>query len=173
MPAETPCPVSRDDLGFIARVLGREPRCIRAVTARCSAGRPRVIVTDPTLDDGTPFPTVYWLVCPMLRRAIGRLESIRLQRSLEERVRTEYAFAAALAAAQTAYADSNRSAGGHAVSGSFIAGVSDPYRVKCLHAHLAAWLAGVPTPVGGVVAVTIGLLECDGAWPDVCTQPST
>ena len=44
--------------------------------ARCPCGRPSVLVQAPyDAEAGAPFPTLYWLSCPALVQAIGRLEA--------------------------------------------------------------------------------------------------
>jgi hypothetical protein len=53
--------VSDADRAVVAEQLGRAPRAIRAVAARCPSGHPAVVQTSPRLEDGTPFPTLYYL----------------------------------------------------------------------------------------------------------------
>lgn len=53
--------------------LGREPRGVRAVEARCPVGHPQVIRVYP-LVEGEPFPTLFWLTCPSLVGQISQLE---------------------------------------------------------------------------------------------------
>ena len=57
------------------RQLGRAPRSLVAVAARCPYGRPSVLVQAPYSEAGEPFPTLYWLSCPALVQAIGRFEA--------------------------------------------------------------------------------------------------
>lgn len=60
-------------------LLGREPHPVIAVARRSKSGRPQVIVNDPLPVDKHgqtfPFPTLFWLVSPVLVRAVDRLES--------------------------------------------------------------------------------------------------
>ena len=51
---------------------------------RCPCGRPDVVETAARLDDGSPFPTLYYLTCPKLASRIGTLESDGLQAFLVE-----------------------------------------------------------------------------------------
>src|SRR5665647_2746633 len=53
--------VTDADLAVVAEQLGREPRGVMAVAARCVCGRPTVVRTAPRLPDGTPFPTTFYL----------------------------------------------------------------------------------------------------------------
>ena len=59
----------------VARQLGRPPRALVAVAHRCPCGQPDVVETSPRLEDGTPFPTLYYLTCPRATAAASRLES--------------------------------------------------------------------------------------------------
>ena len=59
-----------DDRGVVAAQIGRTPRSVVEVAGRCHLGLPAVTVVPPLLDDGTPFPTLYWLTCPL---AVKRL----------------------------------------------------------------------------------------------------
>ncbi len=52
--------------------------------------------TAPRLEDGTPFPTLYYLTCPRAASAIGRLEAGGLMREMTERLAADPDLAAAL-----------------------------------------------------------------------------
>ena len=43
-----------------------------------------MVKTAPRLDDGTPFPTVYYLTCPRAAGAIGTLEAGGVMRDMTE-----------------------------------------------------------------------------------------
>ena len=64
-----------DDRQIVAAQIERTPRSVVEVVARCGLGLPTVTKVPPHLDDGTPFPTTYWLTCPLAGRRIGRLEA--------------------------------------------------------------------------------------------------
>lgn len=102
------------------------------------------------------MPTRYWLVDPMLRDAVSRLEAAGGVRAVEAAVDPDE-----LAAAHARYAaerDAALPAGhrGPRPSG----GVGGTRRgVKCLHAHLAFYLAGGDDPVGRHVAAELGVAE--------------
>ncbi len=144
---------SPDDLAVLEQLLGRplSGRC--AVVVRRSDGTPVVIENEPHLRDGTPMPTLYWLVDPELHDAVSRLESEGGVHRFEEMVD-----AYELAAAHTEYAE-RRSAVTVQVDRVQAQGGVGGTRVgiKCLHAHLANFLVGSPDPVGKLVATTIGL----------------
>src|SRR5690606_21747731 len=107
-------PPTPEDLATIAKQLGRPPRGVRAVVARCTAGHaqepasrdaghPAVVETEPRLPDGTPFPTVFYLTCPALSSAIGRLEASGLMREWTQRLNADPELAQAYRRAHEAY----------------------------------------------------------------------
>lgn len=122
-----------------------------------------VIRNEPLLDDGTPMPTRYWLVDPVLRKAIGSLESMGGVRLAEDAVDPD-----AVARAHQLYAaerDASIPEGhpGARPSG----GVGGTRRgVKCLHAHYAWFLAGGDDPVGTWVDVELHRAGSLGAEED-------
>jgi uncharacterized protein len=156
-------PVDGDDLAAVAAQLGRPPRGTRAVGHRCPCGLPDVVVTEPRLPDGTPFPTTYYLTCPRAASQIGTLESSGLMREMEARLGDDPDLAAAYRSAHEAYL-ADRSALGEVPE---IAGVSAggmPDRVKCLHVLTAHALAAGPgvNPLGDEVLVRLGAWWSDG-----------
>lgn len=129
---------------------------------RCHLGLPVVIAVPPHLDDGTPFPTRYWLTCPLAVRRIGRLEAAAGVRAMDERIGSDEAFASAYEAAMVEY-EATRNAlveperFEHLPSGG-VGGSSGG--VKCLHAHYAHAAAGGANPVGLLVAEDVEPLDC-------------
>ena len=53
--------VSSSDVDALREQLGRVPRGVVGIAARCVCGRPAVVRTAPRLPDGSPFPTTYYL----------------------------------------------------------------------------------------------------------------
>jgi hypothetical protein len=150
---------AQSDAQEVARLLGREPEGAFTVAVRGAENRPVVIANDPFLRNGTPMPTRYWLVDPELRVLVGRLEAAGGVREAEEQVD-----GAALADAHRRYA-AERDAlvpddwNGPRPSG----GVGGTRQgVKCLHAHLAWWLAGGDDVVGAWTAERLGLVRPAG-----------
>lgn len=131
------------------------------MVARCHLGMPVVVRVPPRLDDGTPFPTLYWLTCPLATTRIGRLEGAGGVRRMEAKSESDAAFGAALASAHADYRaerdgllppdDLPRPTGG-------VGGTREG--VKCLHAHYAHTAGGGANPVGEVVAAWIEPLDC-------------
>lgn len=138
----------------MAALLGREPAGDYEVVVRRSDGSPSVIANAPVLRDGTPMPTRFWLVDPGLRQAVGRLESTGGVRAAEAAVD-----AGAVAEAHVRYAAERDALLPPGHRGPRPAGGVGGTRqgVKCLHAHLAWWLAGGSDPVGAWVADQLGI----------------
>ena len=148
---------SDPDIAIVAAQLGRPPRSIHAVAHRCPCGNPDVVATEPRLEDGTPFPTTFYLTCPRAASMIGTLEASGLMREMTERLGEDDELAAAYARAHEAYLDA-RAAIGEVPE---IAGISAggmPDRVKCLHVLAGQSLAQGPgvNPLGDEVVEALG-----------------
>lgn len=120
-----------------------------------------VIENHPVLEDGSPFPTLFWLTCPILAKRASGLESSGFMAHVTQLANDHPGFRHRLVAAIARYRDRRDSHAVIAESGSAPGG--GPERVKCLHAHLADQLAGGANPVG---AITLAASE----WPD-CIEP--
>jgi len=130
---------------LVLSALGRAPQCSWQVAWWSPDGFPGVLVNPPFFDDGTPMPTRWWLVDPVLHKLVGTVESEggvrRADAELDGR---------AIAAAHARYAaerDADIPADhvGPRPSGG-VGGTRTG--TKCLHAHYAWWLAGGDDPVG-------------------------
>ena len=95
------------------------------------------------------MPTLFWLVDPTIKESVSRLEAAGGVRQAEADVEP-----AALADAHARYAAERDAAIDTARRGPRPSGGVGGTRtgVKCLHAHLAWWLAGGSDPVGEWVA---------------------
>lgn len=139
---------SPEDVAAVEALLGRPPTGRFAVVVRRPDGRPVVIENEPHLRDGTPMPTLFWLVDPALHDAVSRLESEGGVHRFEglvdaedlRRAHEEYAARRAGAVVRTELVQPSGGVGGTRVG------------VKCLHAHLAHFLVGGDDPVGALVA---------------------
>lgn len=168
-----------EDREVVEVQIGRPLRAESEVVARCHLGLPVVVRVPPHLDDGTPFPTLYWLTCPLATTRIGRLEGAGGVKRMESKATADPEFAAGLEQAHASYAaerdelvsedDAPRPSGG-------VGGAADG--VKCLHAHYAHHVAGGENPVGELVAAWIGPLDCEvrcvvdgGMNPDWVNRP--
>lgn len=150
-----------DERDVVAAQLERPLRSGADVVARCHLGLPVVTRVPPLLDDGTPFPTRYWLCCPLAVRRVSRLESAGGVQAMDRRAAAVPEFGARLAAAHARYAAERDAAlpedAEHAPDGG-VAGSG--HGVKCLHAHYADYAAGNDNPVGENVASWVEPLDC-------------
>lgn len=145
----------------IAAQLGRPLRAHSEVVARCPLGLPVVVAVPPLLDDGTPFPTRFWVTCPLATRRIARLESAGGVKAMDARAKEDAAFERALGEAHERYArerDRLLSTGSGPRPRGGVGGAARG--VKCLHAHYADHAAGNSNPVGALVAPEVEPLDC-------------
>ncbi|MGH2730623.1 MAG: DUF501 domain-containing protein [Actinomycetota bacterium] len=146
-----------DDSAIVEAQLGRAPRGRWTVTARCHLGIPMAIENHPRLDDGSPFPTLFWLTCPVLVKRASRLEASGFMADLTHRLERDGGLRARLGAALARYRASRDR---HEVIDDADAPPGGgPARVKCLHAHLAHQISDGPNPVGAITLASAG-------WPD-------
>lgn len=152
---------SEADRVMVEQQLGRKPRGRWAVAARCHLGIPMVVENAPRLDDGTPFPTLYWLTCPVLVKRASTLEGEGWMNAVNEHLAVSAQLRQRLSDALGRYRARRDEHGVIEESGSPPGG--GPERVKCLHAHLAHQLAGGVNPIGARAMAETG-------WPD-CVRP--
>lgn len=142
-------PASSHDLEVLAEQLGRLPRGVAGIAARSVTGEPLVVATMPRLENGTPFPTTYYLTHPAYVAECSRLEASGVMAEWTAEIPEDEEIAAAYAAAHAAYiADRDaiaKDAGLPEVDE--VANISAggmPTRVKCLHALVGHALAAGP-----------------------------
>ena len=68
-------PATDEDMASVERQLGRYPRGMVAVGARCVCGRPLAVITRPLLPGGIPFPTTCYLTGPEAVKAASHVEA--------------------------------------------------------------------------------------------------
>lgn len=138
-------PVTDHDIRAVELQLGRTPRGVRAIAHRCPCGLPDVVRTAPRLEDGEPFPTLYYLTCPRAASAIGRMENEGRMRRMQERLGSDPELQAAYTRAHEAYlaerAEQARLDGVEPLPEGMQSTGGMPTRVKCLHALVAHELA--------------------------------
>lgn len=161
MVAEPPTGEESADRDAVTAQLGRPPRGRFARAHGCPCGLPDVIATAPRLDDGSPFPTLYYLTCPRAASAIGRLEGAGTMAAMTARLCADPALAAQYATAHADYLarrdalevlPTRETAGGM------------PTRVKCLHSLVAHSLAVGPgvNPLGDEALAALPAWWADG-----------
>ena len=137
-----------EDLAAVAEQLQRLPRGVRRVAHRCDCGLPDVIETAPRLEDGAPFPTLYYLTCPRASAAIGTLEATGVMREFEGMLEDPQVAQAYQRAHESYLADRDAIEVVEEIAN--FSGGGMPSRVKCLHVLVAHSLAAGPgvNPLG-------------------------
>jgi len=134
-----------DDLAVIERQLGRPPRGVVAVAARCPFGRPAVVRQSSYLAGGEPFPTTYYLTCAAAVAAVSAVEDAGGVDRYEGLVASDAAAAASYAWGAERQrqirepAAAMRDGGASVETG--IGGCRRDGAIKCLHAHAAFAMA--------------------------------
>jgi hypothetical protein len=149
--------MAADDRATVARQLGREPRAFRRVAVRCPFGRPAVTEQSAYDSAGNPFPTMYWLTCPFLVRAVSRIEAEGGVERWTRAAAEDFALAESLRAAN----DEQRRLRPEIDAG--VGGGTRTGSLKCLHAHAAFALARPGYELGERI-----LAEVEPLWPSPC-----
>jgi hypothetical protein len=152
---------NEQDSDVLALQIGRPLRATSTVRGRCNLGLPIVAEVPPILDTGEPFPTRYWLTCPLAHRRIARLEAQGGVQAAQTKFEADHGLAEQLAAAHARYEherDSVLAPDAHPRPSGGVGGSSGG--VKCLHAHYADHAAGNANPVGLDVSRRIGEPRC-------------
>ena len=151
-----------DDRGAVEAQIGRPPRSAINVVARCHLDLPVVIAVSPLLDDGTPFPTLYWLTCPLASKRIGRIEAAGGVRTAEQMLADDPDLRALYDEAMDRYREDRDAEIPEGHQGPRPTGGVGGTRagVKCLHAQYADTAAGNDNPIGAWTAEQIEPLDC-------------
>ncbi|RBP98278.1 hypothetical protein CRD60_02855 [Bifidobacterium aemilianum] len=141
-------PLDPRDQDLVTRQLGRFPRGMLAVGARCACGKPLAVITRPVLPGGIPFPTSCYLTSPEAVKAVSQLEGQGIMRDYANRLAEDPDLAQAYGHAHELYLAFRQELARLTGDGEeHIAGISAggmPDRVKCLHALLAQGLVMGP-----------------------------
>ncbi|PLS25596.1 DUF501 domain-containing protein [Bifidobacterium imperatoris] len=150
-------PATEQDIELVQQQLGRYPRGMVAVGARCVCGRPLAVVTRPVLPGGIPFPTTCYLTGPEAVKAASHVEAAGVMQQYNEMLGEDEELKAAYEQAHQLYlAFRHELATRLGDSEEHIEGTSAggmPVRVKCLHALLAQSLimGQGANPIGDLV----------------------
>ena len=146
LPGASPSP---EDLAAVTALIGRTPQGDFRVVVRAADGAPVVLMNAPLLEDGTPMPTLYWLVGATEVHAVSTLEADGGVNTVEAIIGLDAINAIHVRYQERRDAMIPTTHDGPRPS----AGVGGTRRgVKCLHAHFAHWLAGGDDSVGKWVA---------------------
>jgi exopolyphosphatase/guanosine-5'-triphosphate,3'-diphosphate pyrophosphatase len=137
------------DLAIIAGELGRTPRDITGIAARCPFGYPAVTESAPVLGDGSPNPTLLYLTCPALATAVDRVEAAGGVKALKAACEQDRRLLEQLQAITGSYRERRtvlmeevpRPVRIDPRLGAGIGGPETPEKASCLHAYAAALLA--------------------------------
>ena len=142
--------------------IGRKLRSESKVVSKCHLNLPTVIEVPPNLDDGTPFPTTFWLTCPMYNKKIGSLESNGMIKDLDEQLDNNSLLRAQWANRQKSYKEYREKLKDKKSAINPQGGVGGAANsVKCLHAHTADELATNQNIIGKIVIETLGSFNCE------------
>lgn len=171
-------PASDSERAIVEKQLGRFPRGMVAVGARCVCGRPLAVITRPCLEDGTPFPTTCYLTSPEAVKAVSRVEADGIMREYNELLQSDEDLKKQYERAHKYYLEFRHelavSLGDSEEHISQMSAGGMPVRVKCLHALLAQTLVmgkGV-NPIGDMVLERIkdefdpSVCRCTTPWSD-------
>ena len=153
-----------NELKIVEQQIGRKLRSDSETSCRCHFNIPAVIKVPPKLDDGTPFPTTYWLTCPMYNKKIGSLESHGLIKELDKEILNNPEFKKQWESRQKSYRQDRENLetedfGPKATGG--VGGAKDS--IKCLHSHTADELSTGKNIIGKIVIESIGGFNCEEA----------
>ena len=144
---------------YVANLRGRAPRGLRDIAVFDAAGEPSVIRVASVVA-GKPFPTLYWLVDPVVSLRIDRVEAGGLIAQFQTQVDQSSLLKAAMLADHEAHkahratfvsADEQRQLTDSGMMAALeqrgIGGIADPDRIRCLHTWYAAHLV-TPNTIG-------------------------
>ena len=155
--------VTDADILEVTRQLGRPARNILAIAKRCVCGRPLVVKTNPRLENGTPFPTLYYLTQAAATAAVSTLEASGVMMEYQALLASDEQIQKQYQAAHDGYLSEREAILDVEEVHNFSAG-GMPERVKCLHALVGHSLAKGPgvNPIGDLALEAL-------AWsPEVC-----
>lgn len=154
------------DLKIVQAQLGRRITNVMAVLRYCSFGFPILVLSYP-IRNGQPFPTIHYLTCPHLVKEVSRLEEKGWISRFENRIANDETFRSAYMLAHEAVRTKRMemlTPGDYrwkeVLSQTGTGGINELSKVKCLHLHVADYLAGIPNPVGKEVFEMIEAKEC-------------
>ena len=149
------------DKQIVELQIGRKLRSESKIKSKCHFNLPTVIEVPPNLDDGTPFPTTFWLTCPMYNKKIGSLESNGMIKDLDEQIENNSALKDKWEERQKSYANYREKM--HVKKNPIkphggVGGATNS--IKCLHAHTADELATNQNVIGKIVIESLGSFNC-------------
>ena len=138
------------DLDIVAQQLKKAPTGVLNVAAREKSGRPIVVQMNP-LVNGHPFPTLFWLTCPDLKKKVSHLERDGLiahwesKKTVVEQLQADHHryLEMRIAVFKKHHRHWNQLSGDKlkVIHETCIGGLRNLSSIKCLHSHYAHFLA--------------------------------
>ena len=143
--------------------LNRNLRSDVNVVAKCHFDLPVVVDVPKNLDDGTPFPTMFWLTCPMYVKKVSTLESHGMVKELDKQLQSNKKLNELWSKRQKSYEEERNKK--YKNSMNLISpdgGVGGTLKsIKCLHSHLADELVTGLNTIGQIVLENVGGCNCN------------
>ncbi|MGM0414392.1 MAG: DUF501 domain-containing protein [Bacillota bacterium] len=159
------------ELNIIREQIDNFAENVIKVIKYCPTNYPMVILVHP-FHDKKPFPTIYWLSCPVIKEKIFKLEDKGYIEELKQKKNQSKEFRDELEKAHKRYSQAriklirkNELESARNISedlykmlvNSGVAGIRDKEGVKCLHGHYADYIIGGNNPVGKEVAKKVNI----------------
>ncbi len=175
--------ITEVDKEIIENQLDRSPDNLKGVEIRCPRGKPMVLKAYP-FKNKRAFPTLFWLSCPFYVQKVSKLEDKGLVGHFTGKMKKDEEFAAQMRKMHRSYArqrfellSSEQKKEIKEISPdlyrvlkqSGVGGIRDKTGIKCLHVHLADFLARGENPVGKeVYRMLPGAEECKNNFKKYC-----
>ncbi|MEJ6952140.1 DUF501 domain-containing protein [Natronospora cellulosivora (SeqCode)] len=168
--------INKNDINVIEFQLGRKADNFSQVVKYCPFNKPAVLMTLPYSKENGVFPTTYWLSCPYLNKELAKLEDDGIIKDLSEKIKDSNQLREELMKTHLRYAKERFRLLGKSdledierkssrikdvLKESGVGGIMDKEGIKCLHTHLADYLANKQNPIGKLVWNMVN-------WPEEC-----
>jgi uncharacterized protein len=140
---------TQQDLNWLNTVMGRPLFGDFKIASRRKDHFPQVLQVPPVVE-GKPFPSLYWLCCPDLKKAIDQIESQGDIKKIEDWIKTDPHMINVLhkntqnyiklrldLMRETDWAQMSNENMAQALREKGIGGLADYTRIRCLHMHYA------------------------------------
>lgn len=167
--------ISEKEYRVIRKQLGKEPKGLVGVPARCSYGYPVVLMNKPLIigkdDQFEIFPTLYWLSCPRRVEKVAGIESEGYIEVLEEELASSPRLIDEYKENEERYLEKQRSLlsekekdfiADRGLEGALsrgIGGIESDRHIKCLHLHVAHQIAEANV-LGKIVQARFEIGDC-------------
>jgi hypothetical protein len=153
---------------LVEKILRKKLKGDVKIVKICIHGFPVVIRNMPQIE-GKPFPTNFWLVCPLLNQQVSQMEAEGWITQFEEDLKRNFAFFQEMQYSHALekmlrkiFIKKGEISPNiyKSLIGSGVGGIKSIYGVKCLHSHLASFLGGLKNPIGERIWEKLHRKEC-------------